>query len=113
MRKIQLLEGMRLTREPVPVAGDAGADARAFLEYLLHRIAKYPQPCSMRLQSHDDGVLFAARILMFVADDDTMTLRQRGDNHRISLQECRDAQRQLRISVLMLSNPRGNVGRKP
>ena len=112
MRKIQLLEGMRLTRKPVPIAGHAGAHARTFLEYLLHRIAKYPQPGSMRLQSHDDGVLFAARILMFVADDDTMTLRQRGDNNRLSLQECRDAQRQFHISVLVLSNPRGNVGGK-
>ena len=98
---------------PSEIARDAGAHARAFLEYLLHGIAKYTQPGSMRLQSHNDGVLFAARILMFVADDDTMTLRQRGDNHRISLQECRNAQRQLRISVLMLSNPRGNVGGKP
>lgn len=84
----------------------------SFLEYLLHGIAKHPELCPLALESHDNGMLLAARILVFVADDDVMALGQRGDNHRIALQERRDDKRELRMSILPLTYPRGDVGRK-
>jgi hypothetical protein len=67
----------------------------------------------MRLNCHDDGLLFATGILMLVADHNPVALSQPVDNHRIALQERCDAERQLRTSVLMLTNPCGNVGWKP
>src|SRR5260370_34619637 len=113
MRKIQLLECLGLSTQRVPVAGRTSADAGSLPEYFLHRIAEYAKPCALAVQRHDYGMLLATRILMLVADDDAMAVRQRGDNHRIALQERGDAQREFRMSIPSLADPRGDVGRKP
>src|SRR6266851_7313762 len=72
VRKIQLLKCLGLACELVPVTGRTSGYACSFLEYLLHGIAKYAEPCALAMQRHDDGMLHTTRILMLVTDDDAM-----------------------------------------